>query len=235
VNDKDRVKNSENLFAQMDGRINRITLKTENEFVFYVKPLLISCSTWRKYNGNWVIQNDTIIFSDQYEVIENSARFEFSNNKKKFYHLKFQTDKNSKLTEKNIEIQLIYDFDSTLDYISLNLELENDSSIKIPFKDIPNREKLASIRYKYFLPNGEKRYGYITESRTANVKVKNLQNFITVILIEQPKKETIFRTTKATLINDEIKIISTDKTNSLLPDYTEELYFKDVYQKENTK
>jgi hypothetical protein len=113
------------------------------------------------------------------------------------------------------------------------MEISNDFSLKIPFTDIPNRKELASFRYKYILPNGQKRYGYITESNTVNEKEDDLPNFIDVTFIEQPKKEIICRITKAVLIGDTIKIVSKEKTKSNLPDYSAEIEFNEVYEKYN--
>ena len=115
------------------------------------------------------------------------------------------------------------------------MELNNDFSLKIPFNQIPNRKSLASIRFECFLSNGEKRYGYITENQTVNVKEKELPNYIGITLIEKPKKEIIYRITKALLTENKIKIISKEKSNSDLPDYTEEIEFKEIYENESEK
>jgi hypothetical protein len=236
INYKKDKTNSENSLIDWDDRISEITLKTKNTFVFWSRPSTISCSTWREYNGTWERQNDTIIFSDQYDVSESDARFDFSNRpNEKNYLLKFNTDRNSILSDKKIEIQFVYDYDANLDNIELKMELENDFSLKIPFKTIPNRKNLASIRYEYFLPNGEKRFGYITESNTVNVKEKELSNSVTITFVEKPKIETIYRTTKAILEDDKIRIISKNKTKSDLPDYVGEIKLKEVYDKQNAE
>ena len=154
---------------------------------------------------------------------------------KKNYLLKFNTNQKSVLSDKKIEIQFIYDFDSDLYAIELKMELENDFTLRIPFKTIPNRKKLASIRYEYFLPNGEKRFGYISESNTVNVKEKDLPNSVIITFVEKPKTETIYRTTKAILKDDKIRIISKMKTKSDLPDYVGEIKFKEVYEEQNAE
>ena len=51
--------------------------------------------------------------------------------------------------------------------------------------------------------------------------------------IQQPEKEIVKRITKAILIDDKIKIISTKKTNTHLTDETPELIFKEFYEKES--
>ncbi|WP_272023422.1 hypothetical protein [Olleya namhaensis] len=232
----ERIKDSSSIGIDWDERISEITLKSKTEFEFRSFPMPSSCLTWREYNGTWEKRNDTLIFSDQYEVVENDARFIFSTkNQNKHYQLEFRTDKNSKLSEKNIEIQLVYDYDADLKDVKRKMELENNFSLKIPFSDIPNRKQLASIRYEYFLPNGEKRYGYITENQTVNKKESDLPNQIGIILVENPKKEIIYRVTKAILKDDEIKIISKEKNKSDLPDYTGEIKFKEFYKKLNAK
>src|SRR5690554_212942 len=103
VNYEKSKENSETTFPIGDDRVCQIKLKRNNEFVFWIRPLVNSCLTWREYNGTWKIKNDTIIFSDQYEIIENNAQYNFSNKTNNdYYTIKFQTDKKSKLTEKNI-------------------------------------------------------------------------------------------------------------------------------------
>jgi hypothetical protein len=236
VNYENDKEYTESPFPDWDERICEITLKSKTEFVFWSRPSYSSCLTWREYNGTWKKKNDTLIFSDQYEVVESDARFTFSTeNQNKYYQLEFRTDKNSKLADKNIEIQFIYDYDADLEDIKHEMELDDDFNIKIQFNDIPNRKKLASIRYKYFLPNGEKRYGYITENQTVNKKESELPNQIGIIFVEKPKKEIIYRITKAILIDDRIKIISKEKNKSDLPDYTGEIEFKEVYEKQNAE
>lgn len=220
--------------SHWDERISEITLTSKTEFEFRSFPSWSSCLTWREYYGTWERKNDTLIFSDQYEVVENDARFIFSNkNQNKHYQLEFRTDKNSKLSEKNIKIQFVYDYDADLKDVKREMKLDNNFSLKILFSDIPNRKKLASIRYEYFLPNGEKRYGYIIENQTVNEKESDLPNQIGIILVEKPKKEIIYRVTKAILLDDKLKIISKEKNKSDLPDYTGEIEFKDFYEKLN--
>ncbi|WP_028284031.1 hypothetical protein [Olleya marilimosa] len=232
----EKVKDSSANPWVIDNRISQITLTSKNEFEFRSFPIPSSCLTWREYKGTWERKNDTLIFSEQYEIVENDARFAFSNKRQnEYYHLEFKTDKKSKLTEKHIEIQFVYDFDSDFKDVKLNMELDNDFSLKIPFNQIPNRKSLASIRFEYFLSNGEKRYGYITENQTVNVKEKELPNYIGITLIEKPKKEIIYRITKALLTENKIKIISKEKSNSDLPDYTEEIEFKEIYENESEK
>jgi hypothetical protein len=232
----EKVKDSSSNPWNIDNRISQITLTSKTEFEFRSFPIPSSCLTWREYNGTWERKNDTLIFSDQYEVVENDARFTFSNkSQNEYYHLEFGTDKKSKLSDKHIEIQFVYDFDADFKDVKLNMELDNDFNLKIPFNQVPNRKSLASIRFEYFLSNGEKRYGYITENQTVNIKEKELLNYIGITLIEKPKKEIIYRITKAILIDNKIKIISKEKNESDLPDYTEEIEFKEVYENESEK
>lgn len=217
-----------------DERVGEIELNSENEFTFYIRPYYVSCSTWYEIHGTWQLENDTILFSDQYEIVESDREFKFSNNQQNyFYNLKFKTDKNTKLVNHDIRIQFVYDYDSKLDDIDTILKLDDNFCLKIQYKEIPNRNKLASIRYEYFLPNGDKRYGYITENQTVNVKNEELPNIVEVTFIEKPQKEIIYRITKANIKSDKIRIISIKKTKSiLLSDYTKELRFKEIYKKE---
>ena len=232
INNKiDKNKSKNLLGGYWDDKISEITLKNETEFVFWKRVLRTSCSTWRSYKGTWKKQNDTIIFSDQYEVMENNERFEFfERTKEDNYLLKFKTDKNSVLSNRKIKITFIYDFSADLDDVEMNMELENDFSLKIPFNEVPHLRELASIEYEYLFSNGEKRKGYITESKIIHKKEKELRNYIVITLIEKPKKETIYRTIKAVLEKNKLKIISKNKTKSDLPDYNGEIKFKEVYK-----
>ena len=233
-NEKDSLANANPWF--IDNRISQITLTSKTEFEFRSFPIPSSCLTWREHKGTWERKNDTLIFCEQYEVVESDARFTFSNKtQNEYYHLEFRTDKKSKLTDKHIEIEFVYDFDADFKDIKLNMELNNDFSLKIPFNQIPNRKSLASIRFEYFLSNGEKRDGYITENQTVNVKEKELPNHIGITLIEKPKREIIYRITKAVLIENKLKIISKEKSKTDLPDYTEEIEFKKAYEKWNAE
>ncbi len=54
-------------------------------------------------------------------------------------------------------------------------------------------------------------------------------------LVEQPEKEIVKRVTKGILIDDKIKIISTQKIKTKLKDETPELIFKEFYKKETEK
>ncbi|NRD24896.1 hypothetical protein HNV10_16700 [Winogradskyella litoriviva] len=232
VNDS-RIENNQGW--TIDNKISEITLKTNNEFEFWSRPVINSCLTWREYNGTWEKKNDTIIFYDQYELKASDSKFRFSSNEQnEFYYLKFKTDKDSDLTNKNINIAFVFDLGSEeWDFEEREMTLEDDFSLKIPFENIPNIDKLASIRFLYYLENGEKRFEFISADETVTIKEKVLPNWIEVTLIEQPEKEIVKRITKAILIDNKIRIISSKKNNTNLADETPELIFKEFYEKES--
>ena len=230
----EKVKDNSNNPLVVDNRISQISLTSKTEFEFWSYPVPSSCLTWREYNGTWERKNDTIFFYDKYEIIASDSEFSFStSDKNKFYQLEFKTDKGSELTSKNINIAFVYDLGSDWDFEEYEMTLENDFSLKIPFENIPNINKLASIRFLYYLENGEKRFGFISADDTITEKEKDLPNLIEVTFIEQPEKEIVNRITKAILIDDRIKIISSQKNNTNLADETSELIFKDYYEKES--
>lgn len=232
----ERAKDSSAMGIGWDERISEITLKSETEFEFWSYPMYSSCLTWREYNGTWKKKNDTLVFSDHYELIENDTRLKFVNKpNENYYTLNFKTDRNSDLRNKEIVIELVYDFDSGLKSTKLNLELNDKNFLKIPFKNIPDRNRLASFRYEYLLTDGDKRYGYITESNTVNAKENELPNFAEITIVEVPKKEIVYRTTKAIIKSDKLKIVSTEKTESDLTDYSQNLTFKENYAIKNNK
>ncbi|MEO9954578.1 hypothetical protein [Nonlabens sp.] len=214
-----------------DDRVSQITFNSETDFTFHVMPN-VSCLTWRELNGKWKKRNDTIFFYDQYEVYERDVRFKFSNNNQnKFYHLKFKTDRNSKLLDDEIKIDFVYDYDYQLDNVKSVWQLSDDFSLNIPYDKIPNLDRLASIRYEFNLTTIGKRTGYITTSDRVNVRTEHIPNEIQITLIENPRKETVRRLTKGVLKDDIIRIISTEKSDATLTDYTEELKFKEDYVK----
>lgn len=220
---------------EWDDRVSEITFKSETDFTFNIMPN-VSCLTWRELNGKWEKRNDTIFFYDQYEIYERDVRFKFSNNRQNnFYLIKFKTDRNSKLSNQEVKIEFIYDFDSQLDNVKSVWQLSDDFSVDIPFDKIPDLDNLASIRYELILPNIGKRTGYITTSETVNVRTEYVPNEIQITLIEKPRKETVRRLTKGDLIDDIIKIVSTEKSVITLKDYTEELKFKEDYVKHTSK
>ena len=70
----ERAKDSSAIGIDWDERISEITLTSQTEFEFRSFPMTSSCLTWREYNGTWERINDTLIFSNQYEVVESDAR-----------------------------------------------------------------------------------------------------------------------------------------------------------------
>ena len=104
-----------------------------------------------------------------------------------------------------------------------------DNTIEIPFKDIPNRDKLASIRIEYLLNYNEKRFSYLTQNNTLNVRNGDLPNVIGVELVENPKREIVYRKIKGVIQNTSMVIVSTTKNKTMLPDYYREMLFEDSY------
>lgn len=99
----------------------------------------------------------------------------------------------------------------------------------ILFKDVPNLDKIAALRIEYLLNFTEKRYTYLTENKTVNIKENDLPNIINVEFIERPKKEIVYRTITALVKKDKLKIISISKTKTTLPDYKSEIQFEESY------
>lgn len=108
--------------------------------------------------------------------------------------------------------------------------IDQNNTIEILFKEIPNHKKLASIRIEYFLNSKEKRCGYITESEVVNVKEKDIPNIVEIEIIEKLIKETIYRTTIGKLDGQTLEIISSTKTSTSLHDYVKEIEFEKFYE-----
>jgi len=191
----------------------------------------ISCSTWRHHEGTWENQNDTIIFHNQYQVVENDVRVKFSKDENEYYLLNFTTDRGTYLKNKDINIHFVYDYDAHLEDVEKSFTISNDNTIQIPYKDIPRRKELSAIRIEYMLNFTEKRYNYLTEGRTVNVRTNEIPNIINVEFVESPQKDTVLRTIKGIVTTNSIAIIMYSKTISRLSDYNDDLIFENDYIK----
>lgn len=215
-------------FRFFEPKINEITLNTDATFEFWSRPN-VSCFTWHSYKGTWKRDKDTLIFSDHYQVEENDTKATYKRGSKQEFLITFKTDKGSVLKNKRIKIQYEYEYDAHLDNVEKTVSLNSDNSIIIPYKDVPNLNKLAAIRVEYLLNYTEKRYNYLTENKTINVKQGDVPNIIDVEFLESPRKEIVYRTIKAVVQKDILKIVSISKTKTILPDYYREIEFEDSY------
>lgn len=215
-------------FSFFKPKINEITLNPDASFEFWSRPNM-SCFTWHSYKGTWKRDKDTIFFYDNYEVDELDTRATYKKDSKKEFVITFKTDKNLGLKNRNIKIQYWYDYDAHLETPETNFTLTADNSVTIPFADIPNLDKLASIRVEYLLNFTEKRFDFLTENKTANVIQADIPNIINVLFVEKPKKEIVYRTIKSIEKDGNLKILSVTKTTVNLPDYHRNIEFEDSY------
>lgn len=206
-----------------------LTISPDSTFSFYCRPYM-SCFTWHEIKGKWKKEKNVYTFLSQYEVTENDTRFNFSDDSNKRYLLKFRTDKKSELKNRSIKIEYMYDFDANIESIKKIMNFNQKNSIEVPFTEIPNLDKLAAIRIEYQLSASEKRYGYITENKMVNVKVKDIPNIVEIEFVEEPKKEIVYRTTIGKLEDEKLEIVSNVKTKTSLPEYLEETGFEKYYE-----
>jgi len=206
-----------------------LTISPDSTFSFYCRPNM-SCWTWQEIEGKWKKENNIYTFLSQYEVSENDTRFTFNKDLTKKYLLKFRTDKKSELKNRNVKIEYVYDYDAEIDDVEKTMSFDINNSIEIPFKEIPNHKKLASIRIEYYLSESEKRYAYITEGKTVNEKEKDIPNIVEIEFVEKPLKEIIYRTTIGKLDGEKLEIISNEKTKTNLPEYLGEISFEKYYE-----
>lgn len=211
-----------------ESKINEITLNPDETFEFWSRPH-ISCLTWRSYKGTWKKDNDTLFFYDKYEVEENDIKATYKKDSRQRFIITFKTDKQSLLKNKSIKIEYEYDYDAHIDIPEKIFSLDANNLVIIPYKDILNLDKLAAIRIEYLLNYTEKRYSYLTENKTVNIKQGNIPNIIDVEFVEIPKKEIVYRTIVAVIKNDTLRIVSSSKTKTILPDYNREIEFEESY------
>jgi hypothetical protein len=210
------------------SKIHEITLSSDFTFEFWSRQS-ISCFTWHHYEGTWKKEKDTLLFSDNYEIVENDTRSTYCKDSRPSFFIAFKTDKNSELRNKAIKIQFVYDYDAHLEDSEKVFTLKTDNTLDIPFKSIPNLSKLAAIRIEYQLNYKEKRYSYLTENNMINIKIADIPNLINVEFVENPKKEIVHRTIKGVIKKDTLVIVSTSKTATTLPDYHGQIEFEDSY------
>ena len=215
-------------FRFFEPKINEITLNPDATFEFWSRPN-VSCFTWNSYKGTWKKNNDTLVFSDNYQVDENDTKAIYKRDSRQEFVLTFKTDKSSLLKNKSIKIQYEYDFDAHIESPEKTFSLDENNSVIIPYKNIPNFDKLAAIRIEYLLNFTEKRYNYLTENKTINVKQGDVPNIIDVEFLENPRKEIVYRRIKAVVKSDTLKIVSSTKTNIILPDNYRDIEFEDSY------
>ncbi len=223
-----RPKDTLSGFRFFEPKINEITLNPEATFEFWSRPN-VSCFTWQSYKGTWKKNNDTLIFSDNYQVDENDTKATYKRDSKQEFAITFKTDKGSILKNKSIKIQYEYDYDAHIDSPEKVFTLDANNSVVITYKDIPNLDKLAAIRIEYLLNYTEKRYNYLTENKTSNRKEGDVPNIIEVEFVERPKKEIVYRIIRAVVKNDTLRIISMSKTKTIMPDYYRDIEFEDSY------
>jgi hypothetical protein len=217
------------------SKIHEITLSEDSTFEFWSRPSPSSCITWHQYKGKWSKKKDTIFFRNDYEIVERGIRATYRRDSRPSFLLSFRTDNNSELFSRSIKIQFIYDFNAHLNDTEKVFDLKSDNTIEIPFEGIPNFGQLASLKIEYRLRSNEKRIGYLTEGKTANVKIANLPNNIYVEFVENLRKETVYRTIKGTINRRYLSIVSIQKTTPTLPDYYQDLEFENRYFKSRSR
>lgn len=206
-----------------------LTISPDSTFSFYCRPNM-SCFTWREIKGKWKKEKNIYIFLSQYEVSENDTRLTYKSNSEKKFQLNFNTDNKSSLENRNIKIRFWYDFDSKIENIEKEMTISQDNLIEIPFSEIPNYDKLASIQIVYLLNVNEKRNAFITENKMVNIKEKDIPNIVEIEFVEKPKKEIVYRTTIGKLEDEKLEIVSNLKTKISLPEYLEEIGFEKYYE-----
>lgn len=209
-------------------KIHSITLNHDKTFEFWSRPH-ISCFTWHEYKGKWRQEKDTLIFLDNYEITEEDTRTTYKNDSRQVFFISFRTDKNSELRNKKIKVQYVYDYDAHLDEPEVMFDIKSDKTIEIPFKDIPNFQRLSALSIEYKLNFTDIRNTYLTQNNPLNRKKIDIPNVISVEFVERPKNDIVYRKIKGFIKNDTLIIVSATKTKTFLPDYNRELEFENNF------
>lgn len=211
------------------NKIQEIIIHPDSTFEFWSVPFPSSCFTWHTYKGTWGVENDTLVFLDHYEVMENDVQASYQKNTTTAFLISFKTDKNSALTTRKIKVQFIYDFKENLADVDSVFELSERNTLTIPFTGIPYFNQLASLKIEYQLNDKDIRSGYLTTNKTINLRHDGIPNIINVRFIEVPRKEVVYRTFKGVFKGNSIIIVSSNKTRSSLPEYWQDIEFESSY------
>jgi len=210
------------------NKIHDIKLSPDATFEFWSRPGT-SCFLWREFKGTWKKDKDTFYFSDEYEISQDDVTATYDQNKRQSFRLYFRTDEGHRLHNKQIRITYIYDYDAKLKDVPGDFTFSAGNTLEIPFRNIPNYDKLASIQIDYQLNDSTERREYLTTNDAVNSRKRNIPNNISVVFVERPKTEMVYRITKGVIRDGKLFIVSTKKTVGHLKDYGEDLQFEDGY------
>jgi len=210
------------------NKIHEIILSPDATFKFWSKPGT-SCFLWRSFTGTWKKDNDTLYFSDEYQIVQDDVTTTYRKNKRQSFLIDFHTDKGHHLDNKQIHITYIYDYHSQLPDVPGYFTLTANNTLEIPFKDISKYHQLTSIKIEYQLNDSLKRIDYLTTNQSVNLRQHDIPNIISVVFVERPKNEMIHRVTKGVIRDSKLFIVSTKKSVSMLKDYGEDFKFEDGY------
>jgi len=212
--------------------IHEIKVSDDSTFEFTSRPA-VSCLLWRNFKGRWKKENDTLYFWDEYQVDQKNTTSTYSTDQRQSFFIGFCSDKHLPLTNKKMQVAYIYDHNSKLPDVERDFTLSTDNKLQIPFKDIPHYELLAAIKIDYLLNGSESRSDYLTTNRFLNMRQHDIPNIISVMFVEEPKHETVYRLTKGLIRDGKLFIISTKKSGGILKDYGEDFKFEDGYTLED--
>ncbi|MBP6455092.1 MAG: hypothetical protein KA275_00075 [Chitinophagaceae bacterium] len=228
INISNSYYDSTNIKSIYEPTINEITLNLNSTFEFWSRPDY-GCRSWKSYEGTWTKKKGFYFFKHEYDVFESDVRLHFKKDSQDIYIIRFRTDQSSELLNRDVKITYCYDFDSQIKDIDVNMKLSMSNSIEIPFANIPNHDKLASIRVEYLLNSRGKRFDFITESNIINQKLGTIPNITDFEMVEIPKGEKVFVLIKGKINKDTLEIISSEKTTSTNRDWKDEMKFKRFY------
>lgn len=210
------------------NKIHEIILSPDATFKFWSRPGT-SCFLWRSFEGTWKKDNDTLYFSDEYQLDQDDVTATYRKNNRQSFFIDFRTDEGHRLDNKQIHINYIYDYNSQLPNVSRYFTLTANNTLEIPFKDIPKYHQLSSIKIEYQLSDSLKRGDYLTTNQYVNLRQHDIPNIISVVFVERPKSEMINRVTKGVIRDGKLFIVSTEKSVSKLKDYGEDFEFENGY------
>lgn len=200
--------------------IHQINLLEKNKFEFRNSPSYM-CSGWKEFYGNYEIKNDTILFTEEFELEESDFKITETSSSENFV-LHFKSKKGDLTSIRNVELSfnyVTYDGLTRMDFNQVIKQYKTDINgrIEIPINKIPNHDYLSYIEFSIFIDEKTERSGLYSGSDLPLLGVNIMTPKVTVSIniLKNPKKENVTRKTIGILDEETIRILSCTTKHNL--------------------